>query len=61
MRVSADFMTKNGAEMLASYIEMFWHKRGGKVHVHVERANNGDGRGEYYIVRSNLVNGLPAA
>jgi hypothetical protein len=60
--VKLDGFTKEGAERLADTIREHWAKRGKHPNVWIEPANeylNAMRTGAWYVVRSNLRNGLP--
>lgn len=56
----ADTLTKSGAELLAGRIRGFWRKHGGaEIEVSILRQTS-DRADDMYVVRSNLVRGLPS-
>jgi hypothetical protein len=55
-----ELMTKHTAAMLARRIEAFWRKRGGVVKCRTEMMMDaGSERGASWVVRSDLLNGMP--
>jgi hypothetical protein len=58
-----EFLTLEGADLLASRLRAFWHGRGHpEVRAHVEVASVPVGeqrKRKVFTVRSNLVGGLP--
>jgi len=57
-----DTLTRNGAERLAERIRRYWRERGYDVAVRVEqRSGFSDSMrwARWYVVRSDLVDGLP--
>lgn len=57
-----DGFTKAGAEKLAAQIRAYWGRRGRAAEVWVEPAGeyvDSLRTGTWYVVRSNLINGLP--
>jgi hypothetical protein len=57
----ADSLTKAGAQHTAARLQAYWHAQGHKTVRHwVEHASGTRGGGHgIYVVRSNLVRGLP--
>lgn len=53
-----DYMTRDGAKLLAQRIEDYWRGRV-KTTVVREMTHNGNQPVEVWFVRSNLVRGLP--
>lgn len=50
-----DYMRKDGAKYLADYIQDYWHKLGyTKAHFWIDKEGT-----DKYVIRSNLVNGIP--
>lgn len=54
----ADFCSESGAKLLCDLLHMYWKKQGFDVKFQVEKASIINGA-ILYIVRSDLVNGLP--
>ena len=59
-----DFLSETGARLLAERIRAFWSENGFTVRVHVEhvmmnRSTRRDHDRAVYVVRSNLVAGMP--
>lgn len=55
-----NYCDKEGAERLKSKIEVYWAMRGHRVQVHIEQKGfSAAMRGAYWVVRSDLVGGLP--
>lgn len=57
----ANYCDRKGAEELKGKIELYWALRGKPVQVWIEpRGYETALRGAHYVVRSNLVSGLPS-
>jgi hypothetical protein len=56
-----EFLTSEGADLLASRLRAFWHGRGHlEVEARVEAVSVGrEKKRRVYVVRTNLVGGLP--
>ena len=54
-----DYCSWDGANALADKIRNYWRKQGQIIEPHVEHAAMPSGRGGIFVVRSDLVNGLP--
>lgn len=57
--MSSDRLTKTGANRLANTIREYWANLGYEVGVEVVQERVGSGEGSAYVVRTDLVNGLP--
>lgn len=56
--VSGNWMSDEGAELLARRLQAFWRDKGStEARFWTEPINHA--KGSYLIVRSNLVNGMP--
>ena len=56
-----EWCTREGAEALKAKIEAYWAERGEHVQVWTEqRGFESALRGAHFVVRSNLVSGLPS-
>lgn len=57
-----EWCTRKGAEALKAKIEAYWQEKGRPVQVWIEpRGFAVSLRGSHYVVRSDLVGGLPTA
>jgi hypothetical protein len=57
-----DYLTQSGATDLAAIIHKHWAEKGHLVHVRVEKQQatlNQSSRADIWVIRSNLVSGLP--
>jgi hypothetical protein len=54
-----DWLTLTNAQTLAADIRAFWAKQGRAPDVIVEQMKHGPEETRAYVVRSNMVNGLP--
>lgn len=55
-----NYMTKKGAEELLYRIQMHWMVKGYRIQGHVTaRSSSSDDKEQSYIVRTDLLNGLP--
>lgn len=57
----ADCSSETGAARLAKTIRDFWQRRDGVVEMRTEKFHHGLNRTPVVCVRSDMVNGLPAA
>lgn len=56
-----EWCNREGAEALKAKIEAYWEARGWPVQVWIEqRGFESALRGAHYVVRSNIVSGLPS-
>jgi hypothetical protein len=56
-----DWLTLTNAQLLAADIRAFWAKQGKTPDVFVQQMRHGPEETRAYVVRSNMVNGLPVA
>lgn len=58
-RTIRDFETDEGARELARRIRKVWAEQGHTVEGRIEKQSRGSS-GSVYVVRTNLINGVPA-